>query len=155
MRTAASQHVWQRPLRGLMGRRWLGQRCAGKMMVCLDRRNAEATFLATVVMPDSGACPTLPGTKALFCESLPLVQTSAFPRGSFQPERSFCAGCPIGELFIPNLANADALGVCWQQCSFPAYEISRLGRGWLLRNYKTVSVPCGYNNVLILVKQCT
>lgn len=76
-----------------MGRRWLRQLCTGKIMVCLDRRNAEATFPATVVMPDSGACPTLLGIKGPFCELLTLVQTPAFPSGLFQPGRSFCVGC--------------------------------------------------------------
>jgi len=80
-----------------MGRRWLGQLCAGKMMVCLDRRSAEATFLATVVMPDSRACPIPPGIKAPLGKSLPLVQTLPFPAVRFGQEAASALAAPLGK----------------------------------------------------------
>lgn len=92
--TAASQHVWRWLLRGWMGRRWLVQLHAGKMMAHLDRRNAETMFMAAVVMPNSGASPCPLGIKAPFCKA------SAFTNGSFWPGRVFCAGCPLTEISV-------------------------------------------------------
>lgn len=133
-----------------MGRRWLRQLCTGKIMVCLDSRNAEATFPAAVVVPESRACPALPGIKSPFCQSLALVQTSAIPSSLFWPGRSLCVGCPTeGSSLFPTWLVLMSLVCAGKSAGFQHVKVRR---GSLLGNYAMVSVPRSYGNILILVK---
>lgn len=86
------------------------------------------------------------GYQSPFLQGICLYQWFVLARKGF-----LCWLPPDGNLCIPSLANADAHGVCQQQRSFPVWEIVRVGKGCLLVT-KYLSVPCGYNNVLILVK---
>lgn len=79
---------------GMDGQEMACAASAGKMMVHLDRRNAETMFMAAVVMPNSGASPCPLGIKAPFCKA------SAFTNGLFWPGRVFCAGCPLTEISV-------------------------------------------------------
>lgn len=97
----SAQHVSWKPL-GAGGQEMAGAASHRHRMVCLDRRHAEITFPAAVPVPGTGV-PDPTGCQSPFSwGSRSLGHTSAFPGGSFQPGRGFCAGCPTREsCFFP------------------------------------------------------